>query len=351
LGVKTKPCHTAKRYDKEETSIMKPTKPNNTVWIVLGTLVLLVVGGLGLMGINAALQGGSMGGRVGIVEYSGVITDEGSSSVLGIATGGAREFIKDLERAGRDTTIRAVVVRINSPGGSPAASQEMYGAIRRLRQKKPVVCSIGDVAASGGYYMAVACEKIYASPSSVTGSIGVISSMINVSELFKRYGIKDVTQTSGRYKGGNSPFRPTDPALVQYEKVVLRNIYNQFVNDVLAGRKDKLTRAQLLKLADGRIYTGEQAKKNGLIDELGGFHEAIEAAGKLAMIKGTPSTTNLSEGGLFGKLDSGSSRNAWSDAALKVGNDFATTAGKAFAETLVQQLKAEGQTQKLPQLQ
>lgn len=328
---------------------MKPTKPNNTVWIVLGALVLFVVGGLGLMGINAALQGG-VGGRVGIVEYSGVVTDEGSASVFGIAQGGAREFIKDLKRAERDDTIKAVVLRINSPGGSPAASQEMYGAIRRLRQKKPVVCSIGDVAASGGYYMAVACEKIYASPSSVTGSIGVISQSLNVADLLKRYGVKNATQKTGRYKDMGNPFGPIDPAHVQYEKVLLQNIYNQFINDVLAGRKDKLTRAQLLKLADGRIYTGEQAKKNGLIDELGGFHEAIEAAGKLAMIKGTPSTTNLSEGGLFGKLDSGSSRNALGDAALKVGNDFATTAGKAFAETLVQQLKAEGQTQKLPQL-
>lgn len=330
---------------------MKPKKPNNTVWIVLGTLVFFVVGSLGLMGISMALQGGGMGGRVGIVEYSGMITDEGSASIFGISTGGARGFIKDLERAGRDTTIKAVVLRINSPGGSPAASQEMYQAIRRLRQKKPVVCSIGDMAASGGYYMAAACEKIYASPSSVTGSIGVISSGFNVSELFKRYGIKDTTQTSGRYKGGSNPFRPVDPALVQYEKVLLQNIYNQFINDVLAGRKSKLTRAQLLKLADGRIYTGEQAKKNGLIDELGGFHEAIEAAGKLARLKGTPSTTNLSEGGLFGKLEGDTSRNVLSDAALEVGNAFAATAGQAFAETLVHQLKAEGQSQKLPQLQ
>ena len=328
---------------------MKPAKPNNTMWIVLGALTLLVIGGLGLMSIGTLLQGGGSG-HVGIVEYSGMITDEGSASLFGISQGGARGFIKDLQRAERDGTIKAVVLRINSPGGSPAASQEMYQAIRRLRQKKPVICSIGDMAASGGYYMAAACEKIYASPSSVTGSIGVISSSINVSELLKRYGVKDVTQTSGRYKGGNNPFRPVDPALVQYEQVVLKNIYNQFVNDVLAGRKDKLTRAQLLKLADGRIYTGEQAKKNGLIDELGGMHEAIEAAGKLAMLKGKPLTTNLSQGGLFSKVESDTSRNALGDAALEVGNAFAATAGKAFAETLVQQLKAEGQTQQVPQL-
>ena len=329
---------------------MKPSKPNNVVWIVLGALMLLVVGGLGLMSFGVLMQGSGISGRVGLVEYSGMVTDEGSSSIFGIGQGGARGFIKDLERAERDTTIKAVVVRINSPGGSPAASQEMYQAIRRLRQKKPVVCSIGDMAASGGYYMAVACEKIYASPSSVTGSIGVISSSVNVSELLKRHGIKDVTQTSGRYKGGSNPLRPVDPALVQYEKVLLQNIYNQFVNDVLAGRKDKLTRAQLLKLADGRVYTGEQAKKNGLIDELGGLHEAIEAAGKLAMIKGKPSITNLSEGGLFGKLDSSTSRNALDNAALEVGNTLAATAGKAFAETLVQQLKAEGQITVAPQL-
>ena len=329
---------------------MQPKKPNNTIWVVLGVLILLGVGGLGLAAIFVSVSGGGVGGRVGIVEYSGVITDEGTASMLGIARGGAREFIKDLKRAERDSTIKAVVVRLNSPGGSPAASQEMYRAILRLRQKKPVICSIGDVAASGGYYMAAACEKIYASPSSVTGSIGVISQNLNVAELLKRYGVKDSTQKSGRYKDMGNMFSPPDPAHIQYEQVLIQNIYNQFVSDVWAGRKAKLTRAQVVKLADGRIYTGEQAKKNGLIDELGGFHEAIEAAGKLGMLKGAPPTTNLSEGGLFGQLESGPSHNALGEFGLRIGNAFAETAGQAFAETLVERLKSEGQTQATPQL-
>ncbi len=330
---------------------MQPKKPNNTIWIVLGILIVLGVGGLGVAGIVMSMRGGAVGGRIGIVEYSGVITDEGTASVLGITRGGARSFIKDLERAGRDDSIKAVVIRLNSPGGSPAASQEMYQAILRLRKEKPVICSIGDVAASGGYYTAAACEKIYASSSSITGSIGVISQNLNIAGLLSRYGVKDGTQKSGRYKDMGNMFSPPDPAHIQYEQVLIQNIYNQFVNDVAAGRKAKLTRAQVVKLADGRVYTGEQAKKNGLIDELGGFHEAIEAAGKLAMLKSSPPpTTNLSEGSLFGKLDGGTSRNALSDASLRLGNAFAATAGQAFAETLVERLKAEGQTQAAPQL-
>lgn len=312
------------------------------------------VGILGLMSLSLLAQNGISGGRVGIVEYSGVITDEGQASVIGISRGGAQNFIKDIERAGRDDSIKSVVVRINSPGGSPAASQEMYGAIKRLRQKKPVICSIGDVAASGGYYTAVACEKIYASPSSVTGSIGVISQNLNVAGLLNRYGVKDSTQKSGRYKDMGNMFSPPDPAHIQYEQVLIQNIYNQFVNDVAAGRKAKLTRAQVVKLADGRVYTGEQAKKNGLIDELGGLHEAIDAAAKLGMLPSSPPTTNVSEGGLFSKADGGTSRNvlggAWGDAALNLGNSFASTAGRAFADSLVERLKTEGQTQAAPQL-
>ena len=333
---------------------MQPKKPNNAMWIVLGILIILGVGGLGLAGIIMSMKGGVAGGRVGIVEYSGVITDEGTASVLGIASGGARGFIKDLERAERDDSIKAVVIRLNSPGGSPAASQEMYRAILRLRKIKPVICSIGDVAASGGYYTAAACEKIYASSSSITGSIGVISQNLNIAGLLNRYGVKDSTQKSGRYKDMGNMYSPPDPAHIQYEQVLIQNIYNQFVNDVTAGRKAKLTRAQVVKLADGRVYTGEQAKKNGLIDEIGGFHEAIEAAGKLGMLKGAPTTTNLSGGGLFGKLESGTSRNAkagvLSESALQVGNAFAQTAGRAFADRLVENLKTESQTPAAPQL-
>jgi protease IV len=331
---------------------MKPNRPNNAIWLVLAAFIFFLVGGLGMMSINRALSGsGALAGRVGLVEYSGVITDEGTSSLLGISQGGARQFIKELERAGRDDSIKAVVLRINSPGGSPSASQEMYRAIQRLRQKKPVVCSMADVAASGGYYAAAACDKIYANPSSVTGSIGVISQSLNFSELMKRYGVKDATQKSGRYKDLGNPFRPIDPAHVQYEQALIQNIYQQFVNDVYAGRKNKLTRAQLTKLADGRVYTGEQAKKNGLIDELGGLHEAVQGAAKLGNISGTPQVTDLGAGGFFSSGFAGESSSGVFDTVIgQAANAFAEAMGRAAANALVEKLKAEGNSPALPQV-
>src|SRR5690242_3400895 len=132
---------------------MKKSRSNPWPWIGLGLFLLLIVGGIGLTAIALMSGEGMGGGRVGLIEYSGIVTDEGTSSVLGISRGGARDFIKQAERARLDKSVKAVVIRVNSPGGSPAASQEMFQAIRRLREAKPVICSMGDAAASGGYYI------------------------------------------------------------------------------------------------------------------------------------------------------------------------------------------------------
>ena len=324
-------------------------------WIGLALFLSFVIGGLGISVLALTGSGSAISGdRIGLIEYSGVITDQGTASMLGVSRGGAREFIRDVERAGRDKSIKAVVIRINSPGGSPAASQEMYQAIGRLRQQKPVLCSMGDSAASGGYYIASACDKIYANASTVTGSIGVISQSLNFSGLLNKYGVRDATQKSGNFKDMGNPFGPINPAHQQLHRALIRNIYQQFVNDVLAGRKKKLTRAQLLKLADGRIYTGQQAKANGLIDEIGGLHEAVAAAAKLGNVKvdalkGAPPVKNLSSSGLFGSMDTQSQSGSLEAAANNWSDGFAVTLGHAFADALVQRLKIESEAPALPQ--
>ncbi len=333
---------------------MKQSRSSSWPWIALGTFLFLLVGGLGMAVLALIGSGAGMaGGRVGLIEYSGVITDQGATSMLGVSRGGAREFISDVERAGRDKSIKAVVVRINSPGGSPAASQEMYQAIGRLRQQKPVLCSMGDAAASGGYYVAAACDKIYANASTVTGSIGVISQSLNFAGLLNKYGVRDATQKSGNFKDMGNPFGPINPAHQQMQRALIQNIYQQFVSDVLAGRKKKLTRAQLLKLADGRVFTGQQAKTNGLIDELGGLHETIAAAAKLGNVKidvakGAPPVKNLSSGGLFGSMESQSQNDSLGALVTSWSDGFAVKLGGAFADALVQRLKMESNAPALP---
>ena len=301
---------------------------------------------LGMGFIALAVNGGdsTAGPRVGLVELTGPIADSGSGSAFSRVPG-ARDVIEDLDRAGRDTAIQAVVLRINSPGGSPSASQEMYRAVKKLAQKKPVICSMGDVAASGGYYVAAACDEIYANESTITGSIGVITQLLNYQALAKKLGLETQTLKSGEFKDAGNPARPLTPRERQLFQALIRDIYNQFVDDVAAGRKGKngkLTRARVLQLADGRVYTGRQAKANGLIDKLGGLEEAVDAAAQKAGMTGEPKVKNLSKGGGLGSLLSAESsidRNLTSAAS-----SAATAVGDAAGRAFVERLKQEGRT-------
>jgi protease-4 len=315
------------------------------VWVGVATITLLVIGGIGLAFIGTVLSGSSSaaGANVGLVELSGPIADEGEAGALGASTRGARNIIEELEKARRDDTIKAVVLRVNSPGGSAAASQEIYQAVRRLKETKPVICSMGDVAASGGYYVAAACDEIYANGSTITGSIGVITQLVNIHELIKKYGVSAPAITSGKFKAAGNPFQPLAPAERELCRTMIMNVYQQFVNDVVTGRQGKLTKAQVLKLADGRVYTGQQAKANKLIDQLGGLHEAVKAAAQRGGIKDeVPKIKRLSpRGGLFGSL-----LGADSDAAIgqnigQLGAMAGRAAGQAFTEAVTRQLKSE----------
>ncbi len=304
-------------------------------WLaLLATLFFAFVGYRLLMALTPAVVQPS----VGIIEVSGAISDSGASTLLGGTAGGARQFIRQTEAARQDPQIKAVVIRVNSPGGSASASQEMYEAVMRLRAEKPVICSMGDVAASGGYYTAAACNKIYANRATTTGSIGVITSLLNYQELFAKIGLDQATIKSGKFKDAGNPARPLTPEERQLFQQLINNLYNQFVNDVVAGRKEAtkgaLTREKLLKLADGRVYTGEQAVKNGLIDETGDLYTALKYAREQGQLPADAPITPLSGGGggllsLFGASSQGAVEG------------LSRSAGSAFARGAMNQIQSE----------
>jgi signal peptide peptidase SppA, 36K type len=221
----------------------------------------------------------AIGSKVAVVLLEGEIVD-------------SRELIEQLHRYARNSSVKAIVIRINSPGGGIAPSQEIFEEIRRVRREnhKPVVASMDSVAASGGYYVAVACDRIVANPGTITGSIGVIFQWFNIGDLLQWARLKPETITSGAMKDAGSPYRPISEAEKAYFQNVVAQLHSQFVRAVAEGRKGKISEEEVRKLADGRIFTGEEAQRLKLIDELGNLDDAVSLAASLGGIKGKPST-------------------------------------------------------------
>lgn len=221
----------------------------------------------------------------------------------------ARETLDTLKRYADNNTVKAIVIRINSPGGAIAPSQEIYAAIRRARQDsgKPIVASFDSVAASGGYYIAAACDEIVANPGSITGSIGVILQWFNTKELVQWAKMKPETITSGAMKDAGSPFRELTDAERQYFQNIVTQLHSQFIRDVADGRAKKMKKEEVARIADGRIFTGEQALELKLVDELGSIDDAVRTAGRLAGIKGEPARLwpKPRDPGLFELLNAG----------------------------------------------
>jgi protease-4 len=220
------------------------------------------------------------GPRIGVVEVKGAIGVGGSAGVE------SEPIMKHLRRFHDDDGVKAVVVRIDSPGGAVAPSQEIHDEVLRLAKKKPVVCSMGNLAASGGYYVAVACPKIVALPGTLTGSIGVVSQFVNVKGLAERLDIKMETIRSGKLKDMGNPFRDLTPEDRAYWLSVTMGIHEQFLGAVVEGRK--LEERKVREVADGRVITGKDAKELGLVDELGNFWVAVELAKQEAKLTGDP---------------------------------------------------------------
>ena len=248
-----------------------------SVFLAASVLILILVVLLGSVAWLSHLRGrgtGSMfGEKVGVVEIKGVIVDPQPS-------------IEQLAEFRNDGSVKAVVVRIESPGGGVSPSQELYEEVRRTVRKKPVVVSMGAVAASGGYYIASAAQKIYANPGSITGSIGVILQFTNFEELLKKIGFRMEVVKSGVYKDVGNPAREMTAEERAYLQAMIDNVHQQFIRDVARGRRMQVEQVQ--EVADGRIFTGEQAKELGLVDELGNLKDAIDAAAKMAAIEGEP---------------------------------------------------------------
>lgn len=223
--------------------------------------------------------------KVAIIDVSGMILNAQGSSLFGSGENPVSLFRERLDAAANDPHVKAVVLRINSPGGAVTASDIMYRDVVNFRRDthKPVIACMMDVAASGAYYLAMGCDKVYAHPSTVTGSIGVIMSLYNASGLFAKLGVNSDPIKSGPNKDLGNPGRP----MTDEERAILQGMvnsfYDQFVQVVVTGRQ--LPEAQVRTLADGRVYTGADAKKAGLVDEVGYLEDAITTAKAMASLK------------------------------------------------------------------
>jgi protease-4 len=257
--------------------ITSPRPKRRPVRTALAIVALIGIGfiALSLLG-NFLSEGGWIGGdKVAVIRIEGVILD-------------SRETIEELRHYRDNPSVKAIVLRIDSPGGAVVPSQEIFAEVRKTRAegKIKLVTSMGNVAASGGYYIAAATDRIVANPGTLTGSIGVIMELANVKGLLEKVGVQSVVVKSGRHKDIASPFRamtPEDRALLQ---TVLDDVHAQFIEAVATGRA--LQVEQVRTLADGRIFTGKQAQTVKLVDELGDLHDAIQLAARLVGISGEP---------------------------------------------------------------
>jgi protease-4 len=226
---------------------------------------------------------GGRGPKVAVIYANGAImTGKSTSSLLGAEVMGSDTIVKAIRTAENDKSVKAIVLRVDSPGGSALASDLIWNELKR--SKKPVVASMADVAASGGYYISMAAKKIFAEPGTLTGSIGVVGGKFATRGLWNKIGVKTEVIARGAHSGLLTSDEPFSDSERKAMKGLMQDVYDQFVDKALEGRLKagrKMTRKELLDLAGGRIWTGRQAKENGLIDELGTLHDAVMAAAKM----------------------------------------------------------------------
>ncbi|MCH7518040.1 MAG: signal peptide peptidase SppA [Candidatus Dadabacteria bacterium] len=241
--------------------------------VILFLLIFIFLAGIGSGLLLSGDSSFSSGDKVAVLRVKDIILD-------------SQIYLESLDAIAKDDSVKALVVRIDSPGGAVGPSQEIFSEIKELGKELPIVASIGGVGASGGYYIACAAQKIYANPGAITGSIGVIAQFASYEKLLDWAMIDVEIIKSGKYKDVGSSFRKMNEADKQYIQQLIDNVYEQF-KSVVADARDLDTK-QIDKVADGKIYTGEQALNLKLIDELGTINDAIRMAGDLGGIEGKP---------------------------------------------------------------
>jgi protease-4 len=250
---------------------------NRWIWIALGAggvfFCMILFGLLAVASLFTDRSDLTVSSGVGQVEVKGLIIDP-------------LETVKQLHDFAKNEKVKAVVLRIDSPGGVVGPSQEIWSAVKKVKEKKPVIVSMGSVAASGGYYIAAPATLIYANPGTITGSIGVLMKFSNLEGLMSKVGMKAFTLKTGKFKDVGSPAR----AMSAEERVMLQSViestHGQFIKAVAEGRK--LPEEKVREIADGRIFTGEQAVQQKLVDRLGTLQDAVAEAGRAGGISGEP---------------------------------------------------------------
>ena len=252
------------------------------LWVVVGGggffLFLMAVFTLVYMAAKSQQESDGFGGfgdKIAVVDLEGVIVDP-------------KGVVQNLKRYADDDSVKAIILHVNTPGGGVAASQEIYREVKRIRdeKKKRIVAQIETVGASGGYYVASATDKIYADPGSIVGSIGVIAEWYNYGDLIKWAKMKDITLKAGEFKDTGSPTRDMTPAEREYLQGMIDNMHQQFIQAVADGRHLKVE--DVKAIADGKVWTGQQALPMKLVDQLGDFQDAVNDTAKAVGIKGEP---------------------------------------------------------------
>jgi protease-4 len=244
--------------------------------LAVSVLSLMVITGIVLAVLKTGESGGlSLGNRIAVIPIDGIIGDDA-------------EVLKQIRQFRQDKSVKGYVVAINSPGGAVGPSQSIYSELKKLRDEddRPVIASIGGVGASGGYYIALGADSIFALPGSLTGSIGVIMELPEVRELMDKVGVDVRVIKSAEHKDVGSLFREMSPGDSAILNALVQDVYDQFV-DVVAQER-RLTRERLLPVADGRVLSGRQAHRNGLVDRMGNVQDAIAAAGRMAGLGSDP---------------------------------------------------------------
>ncbi|MEA1966009.1 MAG: signal peptide peptidase SppA [Euryarchaeota archaeon] len=253
--------------------------------LIIGVSLAVIFGGVDLHGVYTDKD------QVAVIYVQGIMITGGIPDGFGVST--SESVCKYLRLAADDNNVKAIVLRVNSPGGSVAASQEIKREIEKAKEKKPVVISMGDVAASAAYHISASSDRIVANPGTITGSIGVIWVFENKSGYYDEEGIEHWVAKSGEFKDMGADWRNLTADEQTYADEVVMEVFSMFVDDVAVGRN--MTREEVLNLSDGRIYTGAAAMDLGLVDETGNMYDAIDIAAELGNITGDPTITYMNK--------------------------------------------------------